>query len=186
MKIIYRKNLFAEEILKKIAELVDRKLSFEDIEDLSEFSDTVVVALFSFDIDYDVNNINSKAIAQEIEKWIDYATKMAEYIKSQNIPTLYVVLNCPYDNCLNRAGSEVVENIFEQIKDVSSINFVYTNLHLMENANYARIRFNYTERFDKPNIDIIRKMCNLLCLESMDNHCGYVFRSCVYDKESRL
>ena len=184
MKIIIENSTCSNEFAKKMIEVIGDNACVEHFENIDLSNAQTAVVLCSLGGSYDAKNVDASSISVFIARWIDYAKVASQSIKENNVSTVYLLLNREYDNLINESISKIIKDIFEQLKVECSINIIETNIELMLNSNFAQMRFGYTERFTKPNIDKIMSICNLINTQSSMNHCGVVYSTSLwYAKE---
>lgn len=175
MKIIIENSTCSNEFAKKMIEVIGDNACVEHFENIDLSNVQTAVVICSLGCSYDAKNVDANSVSAFIARWIDYAKVVSKSIKDNNVSTVYLLLNREYNNLINESVSKIIKDVFEQLKTDRSINVIETNIELMLNSNFAQMRFGYTERFSKPNIDKIMSICNLINAQSSMNHCGVVY-----------
>ncbi len=174
MRIITENATCANELAKKINSILGEKASLSYFNEIKPDASCAVL-LCSLNCSYNLKDINSQEVSEFISKWINYVQNFLSDAKVHNISKIYLWINYEDDNTINRFVSKMIKELIEQNKNDLSIDIFETTIQLMLNSNYAQIRFNYTEKFTKPNIDIIEKLCALIDINTESKHLGLIY-----------
>lgn len=177
MKIIIENSNCSNEFAKKMNEVMKNDMCVQYFEDIDLSNNPITVVLCSLASNYNAKTVEASLVSAFVAKWINYAQMASRNIRENDVSTVYLLINCEYNNLINESVAKIIEDIFEQLKNECSINMIETNIELMLNSNLAQMRFNYTEHFTKPNIDKITNICNLINTQYHTNHCGIVYRT---------
>lgn len=177
MKIIIENTTCSTEIAKKMGELIKDQVSIECFEDANFDKVSSILVLCSLNCNYDIKTIDEAVISTFVSGKIRFARNICQKAKENGISTICLIVNFEIKNTINEMIAKIIKDIFEHEKDTFSINVIETNVELMANSNYARMRFGYTERFTQSNIDKIMTICTLI--ESPHNHVGVVYNTLI-------
>ena len=177
MKIIIENMTCSTEIAKKMGEVLKNEVSIECFENVILDKVSSMVVLCSLNFNYATNTIDEIAVSSAVSSKIYFARNICQKAKEHGISTVCLIVNYEIRNTVNEMIAKIIKDVFEHEKDIFSITVIETNVELMANSNYARMRFGYTERFTKLDIDKIATICSLI--ESSNNHIGVVYNTFV-------
>ncbi len=177
MKIIIENTTCSTEIAKKMGKLFKDQVSIECFEDAGFDNVSSILVLCSLNCTYDIKTIDEAVVSTFVSSKIHFARNICQKAKENGISTICLVVNFEIKNTINEMIAKIIKDIFEHEKDAFSINVIETNVELMANSNYARMRFGYTECFTQSNIDKITTICTLI--ESPHNHFGVVYNTLI-------
>jgi len=179
MKIITENSTCSNEFAKKIKDVIGDSVSVEYFDDNDISNTNIAILLCSLGCSYDAQTVDASLVSDFVTKWINYTQMLVQKIKENNIPKIYLLINQEQDNLINNTVAKIIKDIFVQLKNECSIDEIDTNIELMLNSNYAQMRFGYTERFTKANVDKITVICDLINTQNSMNHCGVVYSTSI-------
>lgn len=161
MKIIFENNKCSAAVVEKLKSLSNNEIvghNFDEEIELVESEELTVIC----SLGYNQAMYDSKAVSDFTYRWIENYNKILVLKSKLQNSKINIIINTESNNAVNNSVANLLINLFESFKDACSILFVRSSIELMANANFARMRFNYTESFTAQNIEKIEKLSALI------------------------
>ena len=173
MKIISDNSVCSAEFVKKMGEIWSKELDAAFFnEDYSLDESTLI--LCSLNGKYDLPRVDCEETSSFITKWVEICNTLVNKMNECPNAFVTVIINLERQNLINEFIAHTLKDSICSTKDNCSVNLIETNIELMLNSNYARMRFGYTERFSKPYIEKIERICGIVD-NNVCKHNGVVF-----------